>query len=1612
MGNQYDVIYTKIKRSLLSSKWLKNNNVDMYTIETRLKSITFKSNLNTIIKNKRYSCKNILSLCESMMNDISPIAPPENWLEYLFNYTLHKSFPSAVQMELSVEYDLSCELYLKLLRILSDEERLSNCDSFKCNYPLTFLTVDEVNSLEYKDEYKKFITAFKNDYIYEMMKLSQEYQGYNTLDHICGVHYVAMFVSHQLKYKDFPIDLGRVSGAAAGHDIGKYGCKGLELKRVPHLHYYYTDVWFKKFNINFIRNIAVSHSTWDLELENLSLESLILIYSDFRVKNKGRKMHIYSLEDSFNVILEKLENVDEAKEKRYRKVYAKLKDFEDFLCSMGIETDVECAALYSTKVTTPNYALLHGNNIIQGLKFNAINHNINLMHLLRDNHSLDLVLERARSEKDWKNLREYLRAIEEYSTYLTQEQKKQTLEFLFRQLTHSEDDIRRKCASIMGMLIAYYDEDYRKEIPSDSVILNESKSVNLLKYYINMMVHPKRQSIAIHKEWIGYSTRITINSLFEHSRENMLEKYRDVIADYYIINQPINIESQLYLLEAAKYIPMEDEDESVKSILSYVLHMLNKRNSTLRMAALETTKTLIEKISNTFFIQGLVEYIHKIPKTTKSPAENMLLRYICYKLGLVQHQERYTEYCILDTEKIGDIFLSNLKSATNWIVKKNQIDLLVEYVLDNSSESLQTAMHFCNILKVSEVESVRTRAGMALLKIMPALSLSKRNEIAVELLRALEIEGQRFTEYIPLYLGQIILYLPPKELNEIIEDQVSKIKKSNNNLKTLILRTIGVTLSYYPQYYLRFKDSYNNHTKRLNDMLGILLNGLGDYSTKVNQAAIGVIGRDIFSSSHLTLEEKETAFKLIGKKTLTLITQTNEDRLLFLSNSAALNHIYRFISDFTYIKGDLHIETPKKIAFFPGTFDPFTLSHKEIARGISDDGFEVYLAVDEFSWSKRTLPNLLRKKIINMSIAEELNIFLFPGDMQINIANPVDLKKLKRLFPDSEVHMVAGSDVIINASSYKKNIDGDSIQTFPHIIFTRGKRKELEEAIKTIKNHVSILSLSSKFQDISSTQIRTCIDQNRDISKLINPVAERYIYENGFYQREPLNKLSINPSWIDVIHHEDITDKHIKNISQKFTGKNDANIINFLLAFRHKESTKMVILKDKLNDKILAFSTFYWLRSTNYYNELNDTTICNYLRSKAKGRTIHINGLYVNDVETSINLYQTLISETLAFAVAKDYEYAIFEDSSNITKNKEILNWLKLSGFMEVPHENPEVNVLSVDMSNPIVINLDIDKVIKEPYRSNTKVKNIIRNNRYTLLNSLKNLYPGNLILSFDHELMSQSLIKLICEENGVPTEVSVPRKLGNDMCVPYGDILDRYVVPNTVTKSLHIEKLFAPDTKSFNIVEFPYYLSMENQIKMIQSFKRDVILVDNLLHKGYRMQALDPLLNKYNLKIKNVLVGILSGRGKDLMDRQNREVRSVHFIPRLRIWFNESNLYPFLGGDALWRGNPPTRNLIPSINMILPYTYPFFIRDTSKNSIFDFSKVCLENSMNMLNIIEDEFYKYSSRNLTLSNLGEVLNIPRIPDKGESIKYSLHQSPSHYLENDFELLNRFEDSWT
>lgn len=1613
----YSETYNRIARSLNSVKWSEDWSIDKLFIDNHIRSKLFTDELKKLIEKKDFTAKGCINLCKPLLDELAMDDRPSDWMNYIYQYTLSKIFSEATTITLSDKLAALCEIYLKIFTILCETQKNASDGSWQSKYPLNFLTLEEENELEYPAEYRKFVKAFNNNYIYEMMKISGELTGFTTLDHVCGVHYLSLYIARQLKRIGLTVDLGRVSGAAGGHDIGKYGCKGIELKRVPHLHYYYTDQWFKRYEINYIRNIAINHSTWDLELENLSLESLLLIYSDFRVKdetNNGiKQMKLFFLEDAFHVILDKLENVDTEKSNRYKKVYSKLKDFEDFLLNLGINL-IPKDRFTLIKKEKQNYTLFQGTDIVQSLKYLSINHNINLMHQLRDEYSLENILDLARSEKDWKNLREYIRIFQEYSTYLTQQQKLQTIKFLYENLVHPEDDIRRHCAELIGSLIAIFDEEYRKELPENvTPLVNSINSLDLLKEYFELMLSPGHNVIPSHKFNIGYSLSIMINSLFLNCRNSLINHYRECILNYYTNESYKNTECELFLLETAKFIPLTPYEDNVEVLFSYVFSRLRKRNSIFRLEAMETSLLLIDKLPVYHsFIERLKLHFASITTKSKISAENLLLFKINTALGLTENTNIFKYYCELSKKAVTDIFLSNLKTATDWIIKRNQVELLLSHVLDDPhSNGLHTAIHFCNLLKVSAIESIRNLAGKAVLKIMPKLTFAERNEVAVELLRALEIEGNKFTEYIPRYAGEAILWLQPGELDELLQDCIVRIKASNINLKSLTLKTIGITISTYDLYKTRFEESEQSYYNRLTKMLGILLNGLGNYEPQVKQSAFSVIGKDIFGTPSLTLKKKEIIFKLIAKKVLTLITTNENQELLFLTRSASLNHIYRFISDFTFSYGDISIPIPNKAAFFPGTFDPFSLSHKEIAKHIRNLGFEVYLAIDEFSWSKKTLPSLLRANLVNMSISDELNIYIYPDILPTNIANEEDLNILRKNFPNSEVYIAVGSDVVINASSYKLPKTENSIHTFSHIIFERGKNKNFDDAVKNIEGDILVLTLSSKYSDISSTQIRNYIDEDRDISSLVDPMSQQYIYENGFYQRESQDKSLIKSPWLDIEIIEDFSEDILNKLCSCTSKVNDF-FKNKLKDITLKPDARVVLLKNTNNNQILGFSIFHWIPSAALYNEFKNSEVSQYIRENSVGRIILIDGIFIKNTYKYKEFEQILLTETLSLCVSKDYEYALYKNFfSNNTVSEEIYTPLRLHGFVKVPFSDNNNPVYAVNMSAPCVLNLDIQNIIKEPFISDPKVKHVLSLSRRKLQEAITKLYPGELILSYDANFMHQSMIRKICNENNVPTETLVPRTLGSAMCVPYGDILDRYVIPNTVTKALHTEKLFNPDMKNFRIGEFPHYLDLKTQVKMINSFNRPVILVDNLLHKGYRIKALDPIFKDGNVKVQKIVVGVLSGRGKDIMDMQNRDVDTIHFIPRLKLWFNENALYPFIGGDAIWRGSYPERNLLPSINLILPYTFPTFIRNASKSSIYEFSKTCIENSINILEVLESEYHIIHEKNLNLRSLGQVFTMPRCPDIGKNVEYNLNLSASSYLKNDLELLTRLNHAF-
>ena len=376
------------------------------------------------------------------------------------------------------------------------------------------------------------------------------------------------------------------------------------------------------------------------------------------------------------------------------------------------------------------------------------------------------------------------------------------------------------------------------------------------------------------------------------------------------------------------------------------------------------------------------------------------------------------------------------------------------------------------------------------------------------------------------------------------------------------------------------------------------------------------------------------------------------------------------------------------------------------------------------------------------------------------------------------------------------------------------------------------------------------------------------------------------------------------------------------------------------------------------------------------------------------------MTEALSRSLGADCSYAVW----HATASEETLDLLERQGF--VPAELPSAKpLLLVDMRSPSVLLQNIPTTLKEPFSSDRTVLAAVRAAHCRMQRALTGLYPGSLILSLNAEVIYHRLVRKIVDLNGVPAEPTVPRVLGPKMCVPFGKILRGNAIPNTVTKTLRTDKVYEPDLSAYSIEAYPGYSPLPDQVRTIRAFDRPVILVDDMLHDGKRIRRLAPLLEQTHTRVDQVLVGYLTGMGRDLMEQLGYPVDSIYYLPNLRRWFVESTLYPFIGGDTVRRTGLLPGGLQPSVNRILPYASPE-LPDVDSRAVWQLSLCCLENARDILLALEAEYRSLYARNLTLARLGEAVILPLCPDKGPCMTYDLTRAASTYLDGDIEQLRR------
>lgn len=1556
---------------------------------------------------RRIQCREIYEICREPMSLIGR-EPRDGWMKFTYQYVCHILYPDEEFSRQAEPYAAGALFYLAVLQFIFDKER--EVLPFEPMVDFAFLSEEEALSYESYTEYKKFKNAFYKEYIYEMMRLNAEVTPFRTLEHIAGVHYVAMTVARGLYEAGVPIDLTLTSGAAAGHDLGKFGCKPNE--RVPYLHYYYTNQWFNRHRMEYTGHIAANHSTWDLEPENLSVESLVLIYADFRVKQSrgedGREItYISSLDEAFEIILSKLDNVDEAKLNRYRFVYARLHDFETYMRSLGVDVNLDKKPVKTPPM--PDISLRNTEQIVDSLIFMGVEHNIDVMHRMGAERQFGNLLEAARSEKNWKNVRAYLNIFQEYFPYTNDIQKEQTLYFLYELLMHKEGDIRTQAARLIGNVIAQFNAGYRKERPADMPDIADQKAIELWKTFLSMIICPDHKLTVQHKRRIGYNLKQVLSSMVEHAASADIEGFLQEFLRWYEAPEKRESGEAFVLLDALHNMPFERcSRENMERMAEFACYYAVPRENSfegLIIAAWRAFKLITAEVRDEPFCETIAEIVEHEAIAEDDISRTFLQYRILSNLGRnVSRQEEV----LYGRDVVSDIFLDNLKMATPWVLKAVNIKLLVDQVDHGKKEHiLHIAAHLSNLIKVSEYVVVRHDAGRALLRLAPLLTADQRNEIVVELLKGLEVGEYEFSKYIPEYLGQLALWLPPEQLEEVLTYLRGLMANANDRVVSVALDTVGVLTEYYPRYKERFAEDEGTARERLGRLLGMVLGGLANHRETVRQEALLVTGQYMFGSRRLNDHEKMEIFALTHKKLLFLINENKGGELTAFYRAAALSNICRFITAYRLTIGQMEIEERKKVAFFPGTFDPFTLSHKGIVREIRDLGYEVYLAVDEFSWSKKTQPHLIRRQIVNMSVADEFHVNLFPDDIPVNIANPSDLKRLKEVFAGRTVYVVVGSDVIANASSYRKPPEKNSIHSMNHIAFRRvGDRrsdnKYNREMMSLITGELIELELPEYLEDISSTKIRENIDLNRDISNLIDPVVQEYIYFNGLYLREPEYKPILRARAIGFEEKEKLSEED-EAAALEYIFSDEADGRGLLKRLQESDGTFLLLRNTVEDNRLTGLLKMRSVMPEELFKVLGSVSMADMVRRHTLGSILLITGIYAEPDSAIYDPEQLLLTEALAKALEQHCSYAMFlpEEEPGEASQGAVIR----QGFAEAENFEGKRRLWLVDMHAPLVLVQNLETTLKEPFSSSPRILRAIHKAHRELQAAMTRLYPGQLVLSLSASVIYHRLVDKITQINQVPGEPTTPRVLGNDMCVPFGKILRGKVVPNTVTKTIHTDKVYEPDLDSYRIEAFPYYSPLRSQVRTIKSFGRPVILVDDLLHKGGRFDALEPYLREEGVEVKKVLLGMISGYGRDAMATRGFEADSIYSIPNLKFWFVESTLYPFIGGDTVRRDTMKVAGLMPSVNIVLPYMVPP-LKGCSEESLFELSACCVRNSRDILLALESEYRALFGRNLTLSRLSEAVILPLCPDKGDCINYDPNLAASVYLDNDLEMLHR------
>jgi cytidyltransferase-like protein len=1486
--------------------------------------------------------------------------------------------------------------------------RMAAADSITARMPFQALAEDELSQWPSGEEYRRLMEFMHAEGFLVTMALAQHWQNLTIQDHVLGVTGLALWIGRQLA-RAIPVDLPLLHGGAIGHDVGKFGCVGDEARRIPRLHYYYTHQYYASRDLGGLGHIATNHSCWDLELIRLPIETQILIYCDFRVKEivdeQGRKrMAVISLKEAFATILDKLENVDQEKHLRYQAVYQRLRDMEAYALSLGVVLEppgfplsgrarpylpegLDIVALMAGR-QRPDTAVLATGAQVQGTaRLLATAHSIGVMSRLRDLPSLRRLLEELRSFRGWRELRTYMGILGDYAPALSEDQRALVLDFFRELLSHSDDDIRYQAACRMADLLALGEVEWRKDLPDGVVVEGPSWVLPQVASVLDLLdLAPAEAAEDMSpQEQIIYSVPIFLRRFFSRANPKLagealpmvVERLRARAGDRRPLCALYTCES--FELLAGRMGPAGREGlpklvqawtfhevDNVRLMAWRVLHLLARHGQ--QEPGLERE------------VGRCVDSLASHAKPTASVAELFLLERCARLTGRDALAERCREFREKDRSPIRQTMLRNLKTQVGWVEKKVACDFLLSLVADKkdgeSAVAAEVGFHFANLLKVSRVEGTRFNAGRCMMGLLPALSDTQRNDLAIELVRSLQLDGEGVTRYIPRFLGPLLASLPAQELDELLDDMAQDARRGTESLQRLLAQVAAWLVIALPAEGL----------SRMRRITGFLLGTLVDTRLPVAHEGYAHLAMLLDWLRPGPDPRLKPLLGLATKKILTLVTHLPGDNGRFFLVAQVLSSLDKALAA-------VPVTFPKapRIGFLPGTFDPFTLAHGEMVRRALAHCDEVYVQVDDFSWRKHAQPRFLRDELAWMALAVIPGAYLFPFNPPVNIANAASMEQLQKRLGRRVLHLIIGSDVLEGASAYRN--PESPIWNIPHLITTReeqGSRK-WEGRLGQFKRGVQVFQVASRMKTVSSTSLREAFDRRGELELFCDPLIARILRERRLYVNYPARKEEVFVSQWELRFSregrglppglEQLSQLDATRAVARWTGR--------------KPKTAVLLSRDTGED--LAALT--WLEGTAAALPvaLEDESLADVAGGSllGTGALVEAIGSCRGD-ESLVNLDQLMsriigqwFNEGLLFAL-----FGVPEEGGE--RLWEMLRHYGAGWLGGMTSRSRGVRWAGIELTHPLVMVHDMEQLLQPPYFKMPMVEEAFVRLRRALSAFFADRLPGSGLLHI-HEKETKRQLVAWAEERLAERSGWVVLGLGRQF--------SRDIVGNTPTFALDLERYLTRQGYEAGVAPAYGSPSLELQLTTARELGHNALLLVPFLESAEPVLQVMAACRKVHVHLREVLVGATSASVHAALQLSGVPHRTGLVVPHWRGVVRESAVVPFVGGWSIKEARVPGHSLTTSINDCLPYHDPHPL-GLDPDGALDFSRLALEQAALLFQVLEEAFRISEGRLLTLNDLSAIVRNPRCPPFPKGFTMPRDRAPSEIINQDLEALAR------